>query len=105
MSVGFLPDVQHIVSGYFDRTIRVWDASTGETAGSSFIGHTGTGSVLSVALSPDGQHIVSGSEDRTIRVSNVTIRKTETTSDVDFTDHFIINDEGWICGSIMVSYY
>ncbi|KAN0111897.1 hypothetical protein V8E52_008103 [Russula decolorans] len=24
--------------------------------------------------------------------------KTEITNDVDFTDHFMINDEGWICG-------
>jgi WD domain, G-beta repeat len=55
--------------------------------------------VLSVAFSPDGQHIVSGSFDRTVRVSNVTIGKAETTGDVDFTDHFMINDEGWICGS------
>jgi hypothetical protein len=32
-------------------------------------------------------------------VSNVIIGKAETTGDVDFTDHFMINDEGWICGS------
>jgi hypothetical protein len=32
-------------------------------------------------------------------VTNVTIGKTETTNDVDFTDHFRINDEGWVCGS------
>ena len=55
--------------------------------------------VRSVAFLPDGQHIVSGSDDRSIRVSNVTIGKTETTNDVDFTDHSTINDEGWICGS------
>ena len=80
---------------------RVWNAMTGETAAGPFTGHTM--SVNSVAFSPDGQHIVSGSSDGTIQVSNVTIalaiRKTETTNDVDFTDHFMINGEGWICGS------
>jgi WD40 repeat protein len=96
-SVAFSRDGRHIVSGSSDRTIRVWNAMTGETAAGPFTGHTG--SVNSVAFSPDGQHIVSGSFDQTIRVSNVTIGKTETANDVDFTDDFMINDEGWICGS------
>jgi hypothetical protein len=95
--VAFSPDGQHVVSTSGDRVIRVWNAMTGETAAGPFTGHTGY--VWSVAFSPDGQHIVSGSDDRTIRVSNVTIGKTETTNDVDFTDHELIDDEGWICGS------
>jgi WD40 repeat protein len=97
LSVEFSQDGQHIISGSLDRTTRVWDAMTGETVAGPFTGHTDR--VTSVAFSPDGKRIVSGSNDRTIRVSNVAIGKTETTNDVGFTDHFVINDEGWICGS------
>jgi WD40 repeat protein len=66
VSTAFSPDGRHIVSGSMDRTIRMRNATTGETAADPFIGHTGR--VTSVAFSPDGQHIVSSSDDRTIRV-------------------------------------
>ncbi len=73
-SVALSPDGQRIVSGSRDRTIRVWDATTGETAAGPFTGHTD--SVWSVVFSPDGQRIISGSYDGTIRVWNATTGKT-----------------------------
>jgi len=54
------------VSGSDDRTIRVWDAETGNALGAPLLGHTDC--VQSVAISPDGSRIVSGSHDKTIRV-------------------------------------
>jgi len=65
-SVAYSPDGRHIISGSFDRTIRIWDADTGAAVSRPLEGHTD--SVWSVASSPDGRQIISGSSDRTIRI-------------------------------------
>ncbi len=39
-SIAFSPNGQHIVSGSYDRTIRVWNAMTGEMTAGPFTGHT-----------------------------------------------------------------
>ncbi len=94
-SIALSSDGKHIISASCDGTIRVWNATTGETVAGPFSGHSHW--VTSVAFSPDGQHIVSGSSDRTIRVWNAMKWETETTGRVDFTDQSKMNDEGWIC--------
>ena len=66
LSVAFSPDGRRIASASRDRTIRVWDATTGEIVAGPFTGHTDR--VTSVAFSPDGQCIASASQDHTIRV-------------------------------------
>ena len=60
------PNGQQIISGSYDRTIRIWDAKSGSQLGTPLRGHSD--SVMSVAYSPSGRHIVSGSRDSTIRV-------------------------------------
>jgi WD40 repeat protein len=65
-SVAFSPTGELVVSGSDDKTIRVWDTTTGRTVSSPFEGHTNY--VMSVAFSPDGRHLVSGSADKRIRI-------------------------------------
>ncbi|KAG8810333.1 hypothetical protein FRC18_004117, partial [Serendipita sp. 400] len=66
VSVGWSADGRRIVSGSKDKTVRIWDAETGQQHGPSLEGHDGA--VHSVAFSPDGRRIVSGSKDKTVRI-------------------------------------
>ena len=62
--IGCSPDGTCIVSGSSDKTIRMWDARTGEEVMKPLKGHTTP--VWSVGFSPNGTHIISGSSDKTI---------------------------------------
>jgi WD40 repeat protein len=62
-------DGRRLATGSFDRTIKLWDTTTGEEV-FTLRGHTA--GVLRVAFSPDGQRIASGSIDLTVRVWDTT---------------------------------
>ncbi|KAF8815811.1 WD40 repeat-like protein [Phlegmacium glaucopus] len=68
-SVAFSQDGQRIVSGSSDKSVCIWNATTGVME-VRFTGHSDD--VYSVAFSQDGRWIVSGSSDGTIRVWNAT---------------------------------
>lgn len=65
--VAWSPDGERLAScaDTPDRTVRIWEATTGRT---SFVYRGHTDGVMSVAWSPDGQLIASGSSDKTVQI-------------------------------------
>ena len=63
--VAFSPDGTMITLGGPDRTVHVWDVTTGKEL-ASFPGHIG--GITSVAFAPDGMRVASGSTDTTALV-------------------------------------
>ena len=59
------PDGRRVVSGSYDKKLKVWDVETGECVG-TLKGHSWT--VNCVAISPDGRRVVSGSWDNTLKL-------------------------------------
>ncbi|KAF2000620.1 WD40 repeat-like protein [Amniculicola lignicola CBS 123094] len=66
MSVDFSPTGEELISGSYDRTIRIWDRAKGH---SRDIYHTKRMQrVFSVAWTPDNNYVLSGSDDGNIRL-------------------------------------
>ena len=60
----WLPDNQHIISGSWDKSVRMWDVKTGRLI---HIFEGNPGPVHAVAVSKDGTFVVSGGNDGIVR--------------------------------------
>ena len=68
LSIAFSKDGNHIITTSEDKTVKMWDVSTGQLIG-NFIGHSDY--VYSASFSPDNRQIISCSRDYTIRIWDV----------------------------------
>src|SRR5262249_51822854 len=68
-SAAFRPDGQGVLTGSYDTTARICDATTAQQK-AALKGHTGPATC--VAFSPDGQRVLTGSYDTTARVWDAT---------------------------------
>ncbi|KAG1822016.1 WD40-repeat-containing domain protein, partial [Suillus subaureus] len=68
--VALFPDSKMMISGSYDRRIRLWDIGSGQASGEFLRGHKV--SVNVVAVSPDGTMFVSGGGDGRILIWNAT---------------------------------
>ncbi len=66
------PDGKILVSGSYDKTIKLWNLITGKIL-KTLEGHKAA--VKSVALTPDGEILASGSDDNTVKIWNLNTGK------------------------------
>jgi WD40 repeat protein len=67
-TVVFSPDGKILASASGDKTVRLWNAETGQPIGEALRGHSDR--VNSVVFSTDGKTLASASRDKTVRIWN-----------------------------------
>lgn len=67
-SVAISPDGQYIAAGSLDKSVRIWDTTTGYLVERLQNPDGHKDKVYSVAFAPNGNDLVSGSVDKTIKL-------------------------------------
>jgi WD40 repeat protein len=75
-AVALTPDGRQVVSASADRTLKVWNLTTGREE-RTLSGHANR--VYAVAVTPDGQHVISASADGTLKVWSLATGREERT--------------------------
>jgi WD40 repeat protein/uncharacterized caspase-like protein len=65
-AVGFLPDGRRAVTGSFDKTVRLWDVTSGRMIGQPWTGHTDF--IFALAVNPSNGTVATGSFDGEVRL-------------------------------------
>ncbi len=68
VTVGPVGNLDVVVSGSADKTVRIWDAATGAPVGAPLLGHRDAVRAVALGRAKDQDVIVSGSADKTVRI-------------------------------------
>ncbi|XXH03857.1 hypothetical protein Hte_010263 [Hypoxylon texense] len=104
ISLAFSSDSATLVSASYDRTVRIWETSSGKLK-RTLEGHDDW--VRCAAISPNGQYVASGSDDCTVRLCDISASVDDVTLDhhtdyvcsVAFSDKYLASggDDKLIC--------
>jgi WD40 repeat protein len=91
LSVAISPDSNYVATASRDKSVKLWEVSTGREV-RSFLGHDL--SVTSVEFSPDGKSLATGSNDKTVKIWEIESGKEQASIFVNYRVTSLAFDPG-----------